>query len=225
MRALYDQEGYGPWSTTVSVRTTRKTVSGEDLHKAISAKDIAHLRNILDPIDLGGLGFTMIDVPDKLGFSPLMSASQKGHARIVEELILRGADVGFANSSGKTSLMLAAFAGSLPVVEILIKEQADIHVVDLSGCDALNAAVTGEHADVVKYLLEIPMGGRVNERDKISESTPLLRCAAVGGNSKVCEILLQFKADPNVRNRTGSTPLMLAAIGGHEEMVRRLLLL
>lgn len=46
--------------------------------------------------------YVSVDIPDQLGFSPLMNASQRGFTSIVEELLQRGADVNYTNSSGKS---------------------------------------------------------------------------------------------------------------------------
>jgi ankyrin repeat protein len=76
-------------------------VTGDDLHRAVLSFDAAAVKELL------ALNQVAVDVPDSLGLSPLMSASQRGEVSIADILVRHGAQVDFANSSGKTSLMLA----------------------------------------------------------------------------------------------------------------------
>lgn len=213
IRAVYDDEPT-QWSPIVNVSTTRKAISGEDLHKAVLAKDLPAVREILDS------GHVAVDVPDKLGHTPLMNAAQKGFVRIAEELIHRGADVSACNSSGKSSIILAAFEGHVPTLELLLRENANIHQRDRSGMDALHGAVTGDQAGAVEYLLT---AGAPVEGHDASGWTPLIRNASISGNADVARVLIKHGADPNARDTTHKTALMTAALGGHEELVKVLL--
>eukprot|EP00048_Salpingoeca_helianthica_P016160 m.230743 g.230743 ORF g.230743 m.230743 type:complete len:320 (+) comp18137_c0_seq1:135-1094(+) len=213
IRAVYDDEPT-QWSPVITVSTTRKAISGEDLHKAVLARDLPAVRDILES------GHVSVDVPDKLGYSPLMNAAQRGHVRIAEELIHRGADVSFSNSSGKSSLILAAFEGHVPMLELLLREHANIHQRDRSGMDALHGAVTGDQAAAAAFLLTA--GSAVDGLDA-SGWSPLIRCASISGNAAVARVLLKAGADPNASDSTHKTPLMTAALGGHEELVKVLL--
>lgn len=213
IRAVYDDE-VSQWSPVVTVNTTRKAISGEDLHRAVLAKDLQAVRDILDSGHVG------VDVPDKLGHSPLMTAAQKGHVRIAEDLLHRGADVSFTNTSGKSSLMLAAFEGHVPILELLLREHASIHQRDRSGMDALHSAVTGDQCSAASYL--ITAGAAIEGRD-LSGWTPLLRNASISGNAEMARMLLSHGADPNVRDNAGKTSLMCAALGGHKDLAKALL--
>lgn len=53
-----------------------------------------------------------VDVADNNGFTPLMVASQYGHAMLVAYLIGRGANVSVADKEGDTALHWAAYKGN-----------------------------------------------------------------------------------------------------------------
>lgn len=114
------------WSPTISVTTTRKELSGEDLHRAVANGDVLAVKTALD----AGVG---ADVPNRFGSSPLMSAAFQGDAGVVEALLKAGADVSFGNHSGKTSAMLASFGGHLGVLQQLSAAGASMTVRDHGG--------------------------------------------------------------------------------------------
>jgi ankyrin repeat protein len=58
--------------------------------------------------------------------------------------------------NGVTPLHLAAKHGDLPLAKLLVKSGADINAVSNRQFTPLSFAVTGQHLDVVKYLLTLP---------------------------------------------------------------------
>lgn len=79
------------------------------------------------------------------------------------------------------------------------------------------AADTGEFT-VVENLLEI---GALPDTE-IAGAAPLFM-AAQNGHTKIVDLLLRNKADPNKRAPNGATPLLIAAQHGHTEIVSFLL--
>ena len=99
-------------------------MTGADLHSCVRAFDLLGVKELLNTRQIS------VDVPDGLGASPLMTACQRGEASIVDELLVRGANINFTNSAGKSVLMLACFSGHTAIVELLLREKADIHLRD-----------------------------------------------------------------------------------------------
>ncbi|CAN0012120.1 unnamed protein product, partial [Phaeothamnion confervicola] len=90
------------------------------------------------------------------------------------------------------------------------------------GISALAAASVGGHRDIVRVLLEVP-GAEVNDRDRDGLSC-LMNASEIGADEVVALLLAKGKrADPNAISTTGFTPLILAAAGGHSDVVRLLL--
>uniref|UniRef100_W5MM82 Fibronectin type III and ankyrin repeat domains 1 n=1 Tax=Lepisosteus oculatus TaxID=7918 RepID=W5MM82_LEPOC len=203
------------YSPVVSVSTTREPLSGKQLHHAVNMDDEVEVTKVLQS------GTVMVDVPDKLGFTPLMVAAQKGFFRLVQILVEHGADVNLQNASGKNSLMLACFAGHLDVIKYLRKCGATWETHDLGGCTAMHWAADGGQMPVISYMIND--GCKVDVKDSGSLWTPLMRVSAVTGDADVASLLISAGADVNVKDKDGKTPLMVAALNNHEDLVQLLL--
>jgi len=82
----------------------------------------------------------------------------------------------------------------------------------------LIVAVANDRADDVKRLLA--RGMDPNSVDPNGD--PLLLIAARAGYRATVDVLLAAKANVNAKNRFGDTPLMIAALNGQLDIVRRL---
>uniref|UniRef100_A0A673LL32 Fibronectin type III and ankyrin repeat domains 1 n=1 Tax=Sinocyclocheilus rhinocerous TaxID=307959 RepID=A0A673LL32_9TELE len=155
-----------------------------------------------------------VDVYDKMGFSPLMVAAQKGFTSLVDILVKHGADINKKDSTGKDSLMQACFAGHLDTVKYLRNCGSTWQSQDTDGCTPLHWAVDGGHLPVITYMIQD--GCEVDVMDKVSLWTPLMCVSAISGNAAVASILLQAGADVNFRDK-------VAVLNNHVELVKPLL--
>lgn len=203
------------YSPVLSVSTTREPLNGEHLHRAVNRNEEKAVIQILQS------GQVNVDVPNKLGYTPLMVASQQGYLRLVHMLIDYGADVTLKNGSGKNSIMLACFAGHLDIIKHLRKCGVSCHTTDFGGSTPMHWAADGGHCKVVQYL--ITNGCEVDVKDTSSLWTPLMRVSAINGNVDVASSLIQAGANVNVKDKDGKTPLMVAVLNNHESLVRLLL--
>ncbi|ELK36816.1 Fibronectin type 3 and ankyrin repeat domains protein 1 [Myotis davidii] len=167
--------GESAHSPAVSVSTAREPMSSEHLHRAVNVNDEELLLGILRG------GTVKVDVPNRLGFTALMVAAQKGYTRLVKILISYGTDVNLRNGSGKdrrvdatdagsgwTPLMrVSAVSGSERVASLLIEAGADVNVKDKDGKTPLMVAVLNNHEELVQLLLD--KGADANVRNEFGK--------------------------------------------------------
>ncbi|XP_017568912.1 fibronectin type 3 and ankyrin repeat domains protein 1-like isoform X2 [Pygocentrus nattereri] len=202
-------------SPAVSISTSREPLNGKHLHQAVNRNDEEELNRVLQS------GTVNVNVCDKMGLTPLMVAAQKGFGRLVHKLVEHGADIHIKNGTGKDCLMLACFAGHLDIVKYLRKSGATWQSQDKGGCTPLHWAADGGHLPVIAYMIQD--GCELDVRDSVSHWTPLMRVSALSGNAAVASHLIRAGTDVNVRDKDGKTPLMLAVLNNHEELVELLL--
>ena len=166
----------------------------------------------------------------ELGETPLMYACKRGHVKTVSKLISFGADVNIRSLRGSTAVFESIFTNNASALEVLLKAENISPDVDVNatfpaegGHTALQLAAVKGMEDAVKYLIARD-GVLVNIRDP--EGYTALALAAYKGEAKILEALLMNKGvreDINARNRTGASPLILAAQSGYLEAVDLLL--
>jgi uncharacterized protein len=83
--------------------------------------------------------------------SALMLAALKGHQKIAEALVKRGADV---NKTGWAPLHYAASSGNLPIIAMLIENSAYIDAESPNGTTPLMMAAMYGTPEAVKLLIE-----------------------------------------------------------------------
>jgi ankyrin repeat protein len=162
---------------------------------------------------------TGADVTDKLGRSALHLAAGGGHCQLIELLLSAGANVNAADHRGNTSLVDALAAGHERAVTLLAKHGGTRGKADLSYrlCTAANDATSG-----VQELLSLTQfGGNVNTAT--SEGRTALHIACAQGLLSNTRFLLEAKADVNVLDTHGATPLQDAVFACHDLCAEALL--
>ena len=97
-----------------------------------------------------------VDLDDEDGWTALIYAAVYGHVKVVEMLLVAGADANAAtNQSRKTSLMKAARYGHVEVVKkLLLQTNVNFNAADAKGRTALSLAEIGGYDDIIKILRE-----------------------------------------------------------------------
>lgn len=98
-----------------------------------------------------------INARDKAGCTPLLIASQYGHADLAAFLIKRGADPNAVDESKDTALHWAAYKGAVPVCGLLLHLngiQDHLDAVDAFGQTPLHLASLRGNTDVITYIIE-----------------------------------------------------------------------
>ncbi|MCA9794439.1 MAG: ankyrin repeat domain-containing protein, partial [Candidatus Eremiobacteraeota bacterium] len=115
-------------------------------------------------------------------------------------------------------LVWAVGTGRLATVAALVEKGADLHLETYSGLPLAAAAGRG-HLDIVEYLLQA--GADPNSGGGLHTA---LTGAIAGGFTAVVAALLKGGADPELAPKHSQvTPLAMACVAGHAEMVRALL--
>ncbi|XP_055998045.1 ankyrin repeat and sterile alpha motif domain-containing protein 1B-like isoform X10 [Ostrea edulis] len=167
----------------------------------------------------------------------LLEAARNGKCDVIEKLLKKstGASSLLTNLSSllkvnincvdrekDTPLHLAALNGHVGAVEILLRENASVNVVDNRGCNPLHLASWKGNVKICEILLRNPHSQiQVNLQNSDGE-TPL-HSAAQYGFTPTVKILLEYNADPTIRNLKDESPLDLAARYGRVEVVQCLI--
>jgi cytohesin len=173
----------------------------------------------------------------RLGQTALIWAAAEGHSDVIGGLLEAGAHVNGASNGGATPLAFASAAGDVSSIETLLAGGADPNYEPPSGGRPLLIALSSGHTDAAMALLE---GGALADAGDRAGNTPL-HVAAQNGDLTAVNALLARKVDVNARTpaagvvggaRGGGgfrgapngalTPLMLAARGDHEDVMRAL---
>ncbi|XP_061169143.1 ankyrin-3-like [Saccostrea echinata] len=142
-------------------------------------------------------------------YTPLQQALKGNRLSTALLLLERGADV-HTIVYGITALFLACSAGFKEVVDILLESKAEVNPKDSDGPTAetlLMKAIEKNQAGIVKLLIEY--GANINSEDN-DGNTALHASAYYNSNAECMSVLLNNKADVNVCNQKGTTPMMMA---------------
>ncbi|XP_048697723.2 uncharacterized protein LOC125632890 isoform X3 [Caretta caretta] len=165
-----------------------------------------------------------VNAKTKLGLTPLHLSAQNGYNHLVKLLVeTHLASIDAMTLTKRTPLHLAALTGQLDVCTSLLSMSADVNATDMQGQTPLHLAAENDHSEVVQFFLkhkpELVTSANV-------EGSTCAHIAASKGSVAVIKELLKFNkvGATTARNKTNySTPLHLAAAGGHCEVVKVLL--
>ncbi|MDJ0956015.1 MAG: ankyrin repeat domain-containing protein [Arenicellales bacterium] len=150
----------------------------------------------------------------------LHDAARGGDRETVERLIVDGEDVQeIDGETALTPLVEAALAGNKEIVVLLIEKGADPAGRDGKGFTALHAAAHMGHVDIVELLIE--QGVDVNDQENTSRITPM-HAAAERDYQDVAKVLLLNDVNLNLKTEAGHTPVILAVLNQHADMVKLL---
>ena len=177
-----------------------------------------------------------VDARNDYAATPLSAAAEIGSAEVLELLLKAGADVESPNSEGQTALMAVARTGRVDAAKVLIKYRANPNAREQwGGQTALMWAAAQSQPEMIKFLIE--HGAQVDARAKVrdwqrrvtAEGRPkdmnrggftALLYAAREGCVPCARELLAHKADINLSDPDGVTPLIMALMNIHWDMGR-----
>lgn len=179
--------------------------------------------------------------------TPLLYASEKGHAPIIEILLEYGTDINaglgeegkYTTPSGEeasfwvpgdTPLLFACFHNRTGAAELLIQRNADVNEPNWNNYTPLHAVSINGNEKLAELLLSRGANTSIKahacrpseEFDFESDLAPL-HIAARYGHSKIIDLLLRHGAEIDLGDFNKRTPLMYAARMGHVEALKILL--
>lgn len=141
----------------------------------------------------------------------LLHAAKNGKSQIVEELLLQQPLLNLFDNPvhGHTALMHAAIKGDITILKKLIDAGAGLDVGDNENRTALYFAIQENKEIVVSALLQAganPNIGRTDLTDPKKIIGSPLDTAIYLKHKKIVRLLLNHKADPNLKDHNGKIP-------------------
>ena len=156
----------------------------------------------------------VIDAGDDKGFTPLYSASSRGHTEVVKYLLENGGNVNAetnqnSTTPGNTALINSCYKGNVDSVKLLLNYGADINHKRKDGMDCVYIAAQENKLDVLKLIL--PENPHLVNRHLYKGFT-ILHAAAKNGNYDVVKYILDQNTNSinDKQNNFDSTPLRSA---------------
>ena len=129
------------------------------------------------------------EIPDEtlyiLNATPIVIASSFGNPKIVEALILKGANLNDTDDNGINSLMKASIYGYVDVIKLLLLNGIDIHKKSNNGATAILYASLHSQKKVVQLLLS--NGSSIYDKTMYESS-----CVDVTFNNKIKSIFKKW---------------------------------
>ncbi|XP_067653650.1 serine/threonine-protein phosphatase 6 regulatory ankyrin repeat subunit B-like [Haliotis asinina] len=151
-----------------------------------------------------------INSPDKHGQTPIMCAVSSGKKEIFDHLVSRKADMKLRDNDNNSLLHLACQPDDTSILQSLL-QRLDINTPGLHGWTPVMRAAVNGRSDMYDLLV------KENANLKLTDDygNNLLHLACHGGNVAIVNTLLpRFYIDS--RGGNGWTPVMFAAVNGHE---------
>ena len=155
---------------------------------------------------------------DIYGHTPYHIAALHGHVEVCRVLMEYLTDKNTTDNSGKTPFCIAASYGHLEVCRLFMETCVDKNHVDDDLRIPLHMAAWNGHVEIVGLFMANLVDK--NLRENVGRKTPLLT-AILGGHLNVCKLLIEeYKADVNLSDDYGLTPLHLACKLGWLEICK-----
>ena len=176
---------------------------------------------------------------NKYGVTPMELAAEVGNARILKLLLDAGANVDSPNADGQTALLAVARTGNVEAAQLLLDRGAKVDAREKwGGQTALMWASARRHPKMMELL--ISRGANVNARSidrdyqrhvtaegrpKSLDSgglTPLLYAARENCGACV-DVLLTNRADIDLPDPEGVSPLLVAIMNANWDLAKKLI--
>lgn len=152
------------------------------------------------------------DIPD---LAPVLGLTKANSEAEMYNMLSEGNTHGSVDEDGQSPLHLAAMQDEYLTQDVLGRG-FDVDVRNLEGETPLMCAVKAEKVEIVRLLLN--KHADVNAAD--DKQTPLHVAAEKDKTGSITRLLLRSKADMELEDELGLTPLFVAAFNGNEAAAR-----
>ena len=186
------------------------------LIRAAEAGEVAQVRPLLAQ-------GASVKTRDARGRTALLAATQGNRIEAARLLIEAGADVNAQDDIRDSAFLLAGARGYLEILRLTLKAGADLKSTNRYGGTALIPACHYGHVATVRELLATKI-----DVDHVNNLgwTALLEAVILGDGGtahiEIVRLLVAAKANPNIADRQGITPLQHARGRGYREIVAHL---
>jgi uncharacterized protein len=164
-----------------------------------------------------------VDARDGRGRTALLLATRGNHVVVARALIAAGADVNAKDAIHDSPFLYAGAEGRTEILKLTLAAGADLRSTNRYGGTALIPACHHGHVETVKVLL-----GTAIDIDHINNLgwTALLEAVILGDGGptyvEIVRLLLAARANVNIADREGVTPLAHARRRGYDAIARLL---
>jgi ankyrin repeat protein len=188
-----------------------------ELVKAAESGDVQRIKALLK-------AGAKVDEPDATGRTALLAAAQRNQVEAARLLIAAGADVNKQDQRKDSAFLYAGAAGHLEILKLTWKAGANTRITNRYGGVALIPACERGHVETVEFLLT-STDTNVNHVNNLGW-TGLLEAIILGDggarHQRIVELLIRNRADVNLADKEGVTPLAHARKRGFREITSML---
>jgi len=156
-----------------------------------------------------------VKTTDFIDQPPIILASWYGNPQIIKTLVEKGSDINYAASDNNSVLHNVCSNGNIESIDYLIQKGANVNLVNADGELPLHIVTTQNNSDAVKLLVKKTT--TLNLKNKNFGNTALL-LAAINGDLKSTQYLIEAGADANITNNEGLKPVECAAKYGYVKL-------
>jgi len=197
-------------------RVHAQPATATKLVDAAARGDLAQVKRLLD-------AGAPIEQRDANGRTAVLAATAGNHVEVVRALIARGADVNAQDRQRDSAFLLAGAEGHTEIVRATLAAGADLKSTNRYGGTALIPACHHGHVETVRLLLTTPI-----DVDHVNNLgwTALLEAVILGdggpAHAEIVRMLIARKANLNLGDKDGVTPLAHARQRGQRRVVEML---
>ena len=154
-------------------------------------------------------------LPDPVEFAWAVESNNQSKIRAWLD---EGLSPEFQGNQIGTGLMIAAWHGNIPLMALFVERGANPRRANQNGEQPLQLAAWNGHLEAVKWLLD--HGAAINRDGKYWGA---LHYAVFNGHTEIAKHLIGRGAAINATSPNGSTPLMMTAREGREDLAKILI--